>query len=53
LAGFIQKEIKKGVKKQLAAISKKRQSNSNSEDESEDKECFLLKELSKGIDGFN
>jgi hypothetical protein len=53
LAAFVQKEIKKGVKKQLAAISKKRKNDSDSEDESDDKECFLLQELSKGIDGFN
>jgi hypothetical protein len=53
LAAFVQKEIKKGVKKQLAAISKKRKNDSDSEDESDDKECFLLEELSKGIDGFN
>jgi hypothetical protein len=53
LAAFVQKEVKRGVTKQLAAISKKRKNNSDSEDESDDKECFLLEELSKGIDGFN
>jgi hypothetical protein len=53
LAAFVQKEVKKGVKKQLAAVSKKRKNDSDSEDESDDKECFLLEELSKGIDGFN
>jgi hypothetical protein len=45
---FKQKEVKKGVKKQLVAISKKHKNNSDSEDESDDKD---LEELSKGIDG--
>ena len=53
LAAFVQKEVKKGVKKQLAAVSKKRKNDSDSESESEEKDCFLLEELSKGIDGFN
>ena len=51
LAAFVQKEVKKGVKKQLASVSKKRKNDSD--DESDAKDCFLLEELSKGIDGFN
>jgi hypothetical protein len=53
LAAFVQKEIKKGDKKQLAAVSKKCKNDSDSEDKSKNKDCFLLEELSKGIDGFN
>jgi hypothetical protein len=53
LAAFVQKQVKKGVKKQLASVSKKRKNDANSDDESDAKDGFLLEELSKGIDGFN
>ena len=53
LAAFVQKAVKKGVKKQLASISKKRKNDSDSKSDSEDKDCFLLEELTKGINGFN
>jgi hypothetical protein len=53
LAAFVQKQVKKGVKKQLASVSKKRKSNADSDDKLDAKDCFLLEELSKGIDGFN
>ena len=51
LAALIDKQVKKGVKKQLAAASKKR--GSDDSDSDSDKECFLLETLQKGIDGFN
>jgi hypothetical protein len=47
------KWVKKGVKKQLATVSSKKRKESDSDEESETKDCFLLEELSKGIDGFN
>ena len=50
LAALVQKEAKKVVKKQLAAVSKKRKGDDSDKDEAD---CFLLEELSKGIDGFN
>jgi hypothetical protein len=43
----------KGVKEQLAAVYSKKCKDSNSDEELDTKECFLLEELSKGIDGFN
>ena len=49
LAAFINKEVKKGVKKQLASVDKKRKSDSDSEEG----ECFLLDSLTKNLDGFN
>jgi hypothetical protein len=53
LAAVVEKWVKKGVKKQLVAVSSKKRKESNSDEESETKDCFLLEELSKGIDGFN
>ena len=52
LAALVSKAVAKGVKKELAAISKGKRKASN-DDSSEDGECFLLDELQKGIDGFN
>jgi hypothetical protein len=53
LAAVVEKGVKKGVKKQLAAMSSKKRKEFDSDDESETKDCFLLEELSKGIEGFN
>jgi hypothetical protein len=50
LAAVVEKWVKKGVKKELAAVSSKKRKESKSDDESDNKECFLLEELSKGID---
>ena len=49
LAAFINKEVKKGVKKQLASVDKKRKSDSDDEEG----ECFLLETLTKNLDDFN
>ena len=50
VAKTVQKEIKAGVKKQLAAISKKRKTDSNDE---ADADCCLVQMLAKPLDGFN
>ena len=49
VAKTIKKEVKAGVKKQLASVSKKRKSDSADSDE----ECALVQMLGKGLDGFN
>ena len=46
----IKEGIKAGVKKQLAAVSKKRKSDS---EDSESEECCLVQMLGKPLDGFN
>jgi hypothetical protein len=53
LTAVVEKWVKKGVKKQLAAVSSKKCKESKSNSESDNNECFLLEELSMGIDGFN
>jgi len=52
LAALVAKVVKKGVKKELAAMDKgkKRKSDSDSEEEGD---CFLVEELTKDLDGFN
>ena len=52
LAAFVTKQVKKGVKKQLASTSKKRKSDDSDSDDS-DKDCFLVESLTKNLDGFN
>ena len=47
----VSRKVEKKVKKQLAAVSSKKRKAEDSE--SDDGECFLLDELTKGIDGFN
>ena len=49
VAKTIKKEVKAGVKKQLASVSKKHKSDSTDSDE----ECALVQMLGKGLDGFN
>ena len=51
LAALINKTVDKKVKKQLAAVGKKRKTADS--DTEEDGECFLLQELTKDLDGFN
>ena len=46
LAALIGKTVNKAVKKQLASADKKRKSD-------DDNECYLVKALSKDLDGFN
>lgn len=52
LAAFVKEQVKKGVKKQLASVSKKRKSDSDSESDGE-KDCYLVETLTKDLDGFN
>ena len=49
VATTIKKEVKAGVKKQLASVSKKRKSDNADSDE----ECALVQMLEKNLDGFN
>ena len=49
VAKTIKKEVKAGVKKQLASVSKKRKSESTDSDE----ECALVQMLETKLDGFN
>ena len=48
LATLIAKAVNKGVKKQLAAVDKKRKSGDSSEEE-----CYLVDTLTQDLDGFN
>ena len=50
LATLIAKQVKKGVKKQLAAADKKRKSGDDSDS---DEDCAPLQSLTGAIDGFN
>ena len=50
LAAFLKKQVKEGVKKELAAIQKKRKSD---ESDDEEGECLLLDMLESKLDGFN
>ena len=50
LAAFLKKQVKEGVKKELAAIQKKRKSDDS---EDEEGECLLLDMLGSKLDGFN
>ena len=49
VAKTIKKEVKAGVKKQLASVTKKRKSG----DADSDEECCLVQMLEKNLDGFN
>ena len=46
---MVKKQIKAGVKKELAAIQKKRKSD----DSDEEGECYLADVLNSKLDGFN
>ena len=50
VAKAVKKEVRAGVKKQLASVSKKRKSN---EDSDSDADCCLVQMLAKPLDGFN
>ena len=50
VAKAVKKEVKAGVKKQLASLSKKRKS---SKDDESDEECCLVQMLESKLDGFN
>ena len=49
LAALIAKEVKRGVKKQLANSERKRKGD----DDDSDEECALVQALSQSLDGFN
>jgi hypothetical protein len=56
LAALVQKAAKKEVQKQskeVASISKKRKNNESSNKDNDNNECFLLKTLTKDLEGFN
>ena len=49
LAALLAKQVKAGVKKELAALGKKRKTKSDDEDQ----ECALVEMFEKNLDGFN
>ena len=54
LAALVSKAVAKGVKKELAAISKGKRKSDDKEDSDDDGECYLLDSIvNGGLDGFN